>query len=50
MTDTTAPPTLVDGRYRLDEALRSGPRVAVHRAYDTLLQRAVVAKIATYPA
>jgi serine/threonine protein kinase len=50
MTDTTARPTLVDGRYRLDEALRSGTRVAVHRAYDTLLQRAVVAKIATYPA
>lgn len=43
-------PVLLDGRYRLDERLRVGDQVEVHRAYDLLLQREVLAKVATYPA
>lgn len=50
MAETPTAPTVIDGRYRLEETLRTGEEVAVHRAYDTLLERTVVATITSYPA
>ena len=43
-------PVVIGGRYRLDELVRSGDHVRVHRAFDTLLQREVIATVSTYPA
>jgi GAF domain-containing protein len=49
MTDTVAAPILIDGRYALGDALHQHGRVVTHRAFDTLLQRDVIAKITRIP-
>lgn len=49
MTDASTP-VMLDDRYRVDETLRAGERVQVLRAFDTVLQRGVVAKVSSHPA
>lgn len=49
MAEPHSTPTLIDGRYRVENSIRSGDLVAVHRATDTLLERDVVLTITTYP-
>jgi hypothetical protein len=44
------PRPVLHGRYRLEELLRDGGHVRVHRAFDLLLQREVLATVSTHPA
>ncbi|MBW4041985.1 MAG: GAF domain-containing protein [Acidobacteria bacterium] len=43
------PRPVLQARYRLEELLRHGGPVQVHRAFDLLLQREVLATLSTYP-